>query len=322
MSTHPAVVTTAIRAPLGIIQVPTIAPAQGEVRVRVEWTASTPLDLHQNDGGLLVKHPQVLGDGIAGTVVEVGPNVKDLEIGNKVFGFGWREQKEKAYQEFATLPEFLVGKLPSGFTLPEAVTLPNNFVTVFHTVTADFGLSLPWPRELDPEPKHGNDLILIWGGATSVGQFALQILKYYGYRNLIATASAKHHAYLQSLGASRVFDYKDSNVTDAILESATTREKKDGDPSIPFILDCVGSKDGSLAPIAKIAQAKAIVAVLLPVIVRDATDSTAPEYSMDVQASVEWATGVETRGVRTHLYLQVSLAVTLEGSEEGSDSTD
>jgi NADPH:quinone reductase-like Zn-dependent oxidoreductase len=66
MSTHLAVVTAGIQARLEIRQIPTVAPAEGEVLVRVEWTASTPLDIHQNDGGLLVKHSQVLGDGIAG----------------------------------------------------------------------------------------------------------------------------------------------------------------------------------------------------------------------------------------------------------------
>lgn len=111
MSTHSAVVTVAIRAPLEIRQVPTITPAEGEVRVRVEWTASTPLDLHQNDGGLLVKHPQVLGDGIAGTVVQLGSGVKQLKMNDQVFGFGWREQKEKAHQEFATVPEVFLGKV-------------------------------------------------------------------------------------------------------------------------------------------------------------------------------------------------------------------
>jgi Zn-dependent alcohol dehydrogenase len=84
MSTHNAVVTVATRAPLEIIQVPTIRPVEREVRVRVEWTASTPLDLHQNDGGLLVKHPQILGDGVAGTVVEVGDKVQRLAIGDQV----------------------------------------------------------------------------------------------------------------------------------------------------------------------------------------------------------------------------------------------
>lgn len=84
MSTHAAVVTPATRAPLAILQVPTPVPGEGEVQVRVEWTASTPLDLHQADAGILVKHPQVLGDGTAGVVVKVGPGAKRLAVGDKV----------------------------------------------------------------------------------------------------------------------------------------------------------------------------------------------------------------------------------------------
>lgn len=84
MSTHKAIATVAARALLEIIEVPTTQPVEREVRVRVEWTASTPLDLHQNDGGLVVKHPQILGDSVAGTVVEVGPMVRKLTVGDQV----------------------------------------------------------------------------------------------------------------------------------------------------------------------------------------------------------------------------------------------
>lgn len=73
---------------------------------------------------------------------------------------------------------------------------------------------------------------------------------------------------------------------------------------MPFVFDCIGSQKGSLAPIAKIAQKGSRVAVLLPVIVRDATEELTPEYAMDVQASAEWVEGVETRGVRTHFYME------------------
>lgn len=54
MATHSAIVTVGVKAPLEILHVPTVSPRGNQVRVRVEWTASTPLDLHQNDGGLLV----------------------------------------------------------------------------------------------------------------------------------------------------------------------------------------------------------------------------------------------------------------------------
>ena len=83
-STHPAVVTVAPRAPLEVIQVPTVSPAKGEIQIRVEWTASTPLDLHQADGGLLLEYPEVLGDSVAGSVVEVGEGVEKLAVGDKV----------------------------------------------------------------------------------------------------------------------------------------------------------------------------------------------------------------------------------------------
>jgi NADPH:quinone reductase-like Zn-dependent oxidoreductase len=185
------------------------------------------------------------------------------------------------------------------------VTLPNNFVTVFNAVTVDFGLTLPWPRPTEYQAPNADDLILIWGGSSSVGQYALQILSYYGYRNLIATASASHHQLLHSFGATKVFDYKDSDVVAQILDF--TKSLGRARPAIPFVLDCIGSKFGALAPIAKIAQKGAKVAVLLPVIVRDASDTVAPEYSMDTQASADWAEGVTVSGVRTHFYLNVSI---------------
>src|ERR1700753_2030818 len=95
--THKAVVTVGPRKPLELIDTPTPEPKGNEVLVKVEWTASTPLDLHQADGGLLVSPPQILGDGVAGTVSAVGPDVTSFELGDKVFGFGWRNKFEKAH---------------------------------------------------------------------------------------------------------------------------------------------------------------------------------------------------------------------------------
>ncbi|PQE28992.1 Zinc-binding dehydrogenase protein [Rutstroemia sp. NJR-2017a BBW] len=300
MSTHAAVVTTSVRGPLEILQLPTVTPAVDEVRVKVEWVASTPLDLHQNDGGLLVTHPQVLGDAVAGTVEEVGSEVRNLVVGDKVFGFMFREQKEKAEQEYVTVSWYMLGKIPAGVSMQQAVTVPTNLVTVFHTLTADLGLELSWPRPSEPEPKHGNDPILVWGGSSSVGQYAIQVLRHWGYKNIIATSSKAHHSFLKELGASHTFDYRDP----AVIENIIGVSSKDGQPSIPFIFDCIGSQHGSLAPIAKVAQKGTKVAILLPVIVKDATDDEAPEYSMDVNSAAPWVEGVEARGVRTHFYLQ------------------
>lgn len=174
-------------------------------------------------------------------------------------------------------------------------------MTVFHTLTTDLGLETPWPKAEAYVPGHADSPILIWGGSSSVGQFAIQILRYYGYRNILTTASQKHHEKLRSLGANQVFNYGSTDVVASILKAS-------GDKGIPLVLDCIGSQKGSIAPIAKIAKPGSKVAILLPVVVRDSTESQDPEYEMDVGKAAEWRDGVDVRGVRTHFYLNVCIA--------------
>lgn len=222
-----------------------------------------------------------------------------------VFGFTWRSQAGKAHQIYSLAPRYLLGKLPSTHTLKEAITLPNNLVTVFHTLTTDLSLPLPWPKPASYIPAHADSPILIWGGSSSVGQFAVQVLRYYGYGNLLTTSSKVHHGVLKEYGARETFDYRSPTVIADILSSVPLASG--GKPRIPFILDCIGSQSGSLAPLAKIAERGSKVAVLLPVIVKDAGEGgVRPEYSMDVRANAEWKEGVDARGVRTHFYLDVS----------------
>lgn len=179
------------------------------------------------------------------------------------------------------------------------MTLPNNFVTVFHSVTADLGIELPWPKPDGYTPTNANSPILIWGGSSSVGQFAIQILEYYGYTNILATASRKQHDKLRSLGAKTLFDYNDQNVVASLLQAG-------GVTGIPFILDCIGSQRGSVAPISQVAKSGAKVAILLPLILRDSTETEAPLYEMNVEKVADWPVGVDARGVRTHFYPDVS----------------
>lgn len=191
--------------------------------------------------------------------------------------------------------------------------MPNNTVTAFHAITKDLGLPLDWPLPAlsssasAPSNPHANTPILIWGGASSVGQYALQILSHWGYKNLLTTASARHHEYLRVLGARHVFDYRDAEVAASILKAAAAQA--DRTPVVPFVFDCAASQKGSVAHIAKIAQSGTRVAVLLPVVVRDATDDVAPEYLLDVQAAADWVDGVEVRGVLSLSYQEVSLSL-------------
>lgn len=305
-ATHKAVAIRAPNQPLVIIDAPTVQPQAGEVLVHVQWTGSSPLDLHQAAGGLLVTTPdQRLGDSFAGVVAAVGSEVTTLKVGDRVTGFAHEKPQHRAQQEYVTVPTHLVSPVPAEIPLQAAATVASSLVTVFHTVTADLGLDLPWPIPRGWTPQHAETPVLLWGGAGSVGTFAVQVLRHWGYRNVLAVASAKHHDHLKSLGAAASFDYADADVTDRIL--AHVGEKGAG-PRIPFIVDCIGLLHATVEPLTRIAEAGSRVAILLPVIVRDATETEGGVFETDPDKwhGEKWAKDVVVWGVRTHFYAEVS----------------
>lgn len=315
-SNHKAVVSPGARQPLAILDVPTAQPEAGEVLVRVQWTGSSPVDLHLADGGLFGPEPnQIPGDTFAGVVAALGPEVTTLKVGDRVAGFAFARPQYRAQQEYVTVPTYLVSPVPENTSLQAAATVGSSVVTVFHSVTADLGLDLPWPIPQGWKPEHADTPVLLWGAAGSVGMFLLQVLRHWGYQNLLAVASSKHHGYLKSLGAAATFDYTENDVTDKIL--AHLGEKSDG-PRIPFLFDCIGSYHGTLKPLTRIADSGSTLAILLPVIVRDASDTDPPIYEGDVTKchENEWAKNVTLRGVRTHFYANVSVAIPFRSENE------
>ncbi|KAK8076083.1 hypothetical protein PG994_003355 [Apiospora phragmitis] len=288
--THTAVAVVGARQPLEAIRVPTASPEADEILIRSQFTASTPLDLHRADGGLL----QQPGDIFGSTTVGVKP-------------------RYRAHQEYVTAPEWMFGKIPENITAEEAATVPENLITVFNTMATDLGLPTRWPKPEGYVPSNADDPILVWGAGSSVGQFALQVLRWYGYRHVLATASPSHHEYLRGLGASACFDYRDADVAEKVLAAASEMAQhgnggKGGSAVVPFIIDCIGSRNGSLGPILtkKIAQPSSVVAVMLPVILTHAGPDQAPEYAMDAPEVARSllgpgaeSSGVTVKGVRT-----------------------
>ena len=267
--THKAVATPATRAKLILLDRATEPPEQGEILVRVAWASSTPLNLHQADGGLLVTHPYILSSDYGGEVVAVGgaddndPELHGIKVGDTVFGFAWRKDRERTHQEYVTVPAFLASRLPPNLTLQEAVTVPTNLVTAFHVLTKDLQLELPWPLPDGWTPPSADAPVLIWGAAGSVGTYCVQVLRHWRYRHILAVASGRHHAYLKEAGATACFDYGDPDVTARILEHVGPAPDGTG-PRVPFVVDAIGSLDGTLAPLTRVAERGTRVAVMLP----------------------------------------------------------
>ncbi|KAG4440685.1 hypothetical protein IFR05_003831 [Cadophora sp. M221] len=197
-------------------------------------------------------------------IVEVGPGAEKYKVGDNVFGFFFHNEKERAQQIYVTAPEHPLSKVPAGVSLASAATVPNNFCTAFYTLSEKLGIELPWPR-LEGFKSINQDMpILVWGASTSVGQYAVQILKYWGYTNVIGIASAKHHDKIKSYGAKHVFDYRDATVVQSIAKLINAQST----PDSIRVFDCVDSKFRSLIHISRIVtQPGSIVAGLLSIVV-------------------------------------------------------
>ncbi|TFL00063.1 chaperonin 10-like protein [Pterulicium gracile] len=300
--THAAVAVVAAQAPLQLIQVPTVAPAAGQVRVEVHWVASSPFDLHQAEGGFfLLAPPQLLGDTATGVVVEAGEEEDSLKIGDEVFCALVPVDKQPAHQEFITVAAHVFGKIPSNTPPQIAATIPSSFITTWHTLTNYLSIPLPFPKPSVYTPPNADAPILIWGAFSSVGQYVVQILKHYGYTNIVVTASKRHHDMLRSFGARETFDYTILEDLERLGDFLNIHAEGVGEGRVK-VLDGIGSLEGSMEPLARMVPPGSLVAVLLPVIKKNLEGGV--EYLMETQDVVSWKGGVETVGVRTHFYQQ------------------
>ncbi|KAK0434020.1 chaperonin 10-like protein [Armillaria borealis] len=304
MSTHVAIAAIA-KGHFDEIHVPTEKPQHGEVLLKVEYASMVAFDTYITDLGYATDtFPMILGSNAAGTVVELGPGVDDLKIGDRVTAFAYQGFRSKAMQEYSIQSRTVCAKVPDSMPLAAAATIPDHFVTAFHTLFNELGLGLPVPktfRSLESPPLPSAP-ILIYGAGSTTGQYAIQLLHAAGYKNIIVTASPKHHEYLASLGAAATIDYRSLSLAEDVAKVAG------GDGKVALAVDCI-TAEGTIVEVSKVISRTGTVALLLPIKegnnVRGEGD--APMYMSIPEGRNPFPKSVNVRGVRTFLYQEVSL---------------
>jgi NADPH:quinone reductase-like Zn-dependent oxidoreductase len=166
----------------------------GEVLIDVAGAGVNPIDWKILSGSMKAFIPLPLpftpGVEIAGTVVATGPGVTEFAVGDEVFGF------INIVGGYATKAVAHVSKLarrPRSLSALQAGAIPATALTAWQALTEHAGV------------QRGQK-VLIHAAAGGVGSMAVQIARYLG-AEVIATASAHHHAYLKQIGADRTIDY-------------------------------------------------------------------------------------------------------------------
>jgi len=199
-------------------------PGPGQILVKVVTAAQNPADWKMLEGDLKAgQYGGIVGWDFAGTVEELGPDVPAgvRTVGEQVGGFKTRTVSGDANGAFAEYvvaeSECAIVPMPRTWSFEQAAQLGAGPITALQALHE----TLELPSPLDARAPGPQRTILIWGGASSVGQYAIQFAKLGGFR-VVTTASPKNFDLVRNLGrdgdlgADEVFDYRDEDVVEKI----------------------------------------------------------------------------------------------------------
>ncbi|KAJ5378113.1 uncharacterized protein N7496_005522 [Penicillium cataractarum] len=168
-------VTVAVRD----TEVPT--PQPGQVLIRVVVSGTNPKDWKvprwRPDAP-----PTNQGDDIAGYVESVGEGVVGFRKGDKVAAFHEMLAPYGSYGEYAIAWEYTTFHLTAKTSFEEAATVPLAAMTAALGLFQKLNLPLPWNPTSEPLP------LVIYGGASAVGAFAIKFATLSNIHPLIVVA--------------------------------------------------------------------------------------------------------------------------------------
>jgi NADPH:quinone reductase len=209
---------------LAEVEIDPPSPGPGQIRVEVTVAGVNYMDVYQRTGGVPRETPFTLGVEGAGVVTEVGSEVTDLQVGDRVT---WFSGGTGSFAEVAVVDSHRAIQIRDD--VPDLVAAS----ILMQGITAQY-------LSTDTYAVKAEDTVLIHAVAGGVGQMLTQFVKLRGGRVIgTASTSAKANA-AQAVGADVVLGYEDF--------AKQVREATDG-AGVAAVYDGVGAAtfEGSLA---------------------------------------------------------------------------
>lgn len=203
---------------LEVVDRPVPEPAEGEVLIRVTAAGVNRADILQRQG--FYDPPAgatpVLGLECSGDIVAVGAGVTDLQPGAHVCAL----LTGGGYAEYVSVPAGQVATAPEGVTLTEAAGLMEVASTVWSNVFMMGKL------------QHGETL-LVHGGGSGIGTFAIQLGKAFGAKVIVTVGSEEKAEFCRQLGADLAINYREQDFAEVMKAEGLQAD---------VILDIIGAK--------------------------------------------------------------------------------
>jgi putative PIG3 family NAD(P)H quinone oxidoreductase len=199
-------------------EVPDPVPGPGEVLIEVAASAVNRADLLQRQGYYPPPPgaPPYPGLECSGTIVATGADVCDLRTGDQVCAL----LAGGGYAQRVAVPAGQVLPVPEGVSTVDAAALPEVACTV-------------WSNVVDLAGLVRGETLLVHGGGSGIGTFAIQLGKALG-ATVITTARAAKHERLRQLGADVTIDYTVEDFVERVRAATTGR-------GADVILDIMGA---------------------------------------------------------------------------------
>lgn len=193
-------------------------PSENEVLIKVIAAGINRPDIIQRQG--LYPAPAgaspILGLEVAGVITEVGSNVNDLSVGDKVCALA----NGGGYAEQVCVPASQCLPVPKGLSMIEAAALPETFFTV-------------WSNVFDRAQLKPGESLLIHGGSSGIGTTAIQMAKAMGAKVYTTAGSKEKCDACIALGADIAINYHESDFVEIIKDASNGK-------GVDVILDMVG----------------------------------------------------------------------------------
>jgi NADPH2:quinone reductase len=194
-------------------------PAADEVLVRVHAAGVNRPDVMQRRG--LYPPPPgaspILGLEIAGEVVAVGTDVRDVAVGERVCAL----TNGGGYAEYCTVPSVQCLPWPRGFDAIRAAALPETFFTVWANLFLHGRLAR-------------GESVLVHGGTSGIGTVAIQLARAFDARVYATAGSDAKCEACTRLGAEAAINYRTEDFGARIAELT-------GGRGVDVVLDIVGA---------------------------------------------------------------------------------
>lgn len=182
-------------------------PKADEILVKVEYALVSPTDCSFRTGkpwivrlfsGLLKPRVSVHGEMYSGVIEDLGSNVKNFEVGDRVYGSNG--MKLGSYAEYNCVKDTtVIRKIPSNVESKHAITLLDGGIT-----------ALPFLRDKG-NIKEGQKVLII-GASGSVGSFGVILAKHFK-AHVTGVCSTTNVELIKTLGCDEVIDYKKTDYT-------------------------------------------------------------------------------------------------------------